>query len=49
MIRTCFDLLAEKSFTLDRDGLFNINTTIFAPFNPFFNALDNSFAVGPTG
>ncbi len=49
MIRTCLDLLAEKSFTLDRDGLFNINTTIFAPFNPFFNALDNSFAVGPMG
>ncbi len=30
MIRTCFDLLAEKSFTLDRDGLFNINTTMLA-------------------
>jgi len=47
MIRTRIDILAKNSFTLERDGLFNINTTILAPPNRFFNALDDGFAVGP--
>jgi hypothetical protein len=47
MIRTRIDILARQQFTLERDGLFNINTTILAPPNRFFNALDDGFAVGP--
>jgi hypothetical protein len=47
MIRSRIDILAKKPFTLERDGLYNINTTILAPPNRFFQELDDGFAVGP--
>ncbi len=47
MIRSRIDILAQKPFTLERDGLYNINTTILAPPNRFFDELDDGFAVGP--
>jgi hypothetical protein len=47
MIRSRIDILARKPFTLEHDGLYNINTTILAPPNRFFNELDDGFAVGP--
>jgi hypothetical protein len=47
MIRSRIDILAQKPFTLERNGIYNINTTILAPPNRFFNELDDGFAVGP--
>ena len=47
LIRSRVDILSGNQFTLERDGLFNINTTILAPPNRFFNELDDGFAVGP--
>ena len=47
LIRSRIDIVSKKQFTLERDGLFNINTTILAPPNRFFNELDDGFAVGP--
>ena len=45
MIRTRVDILSQSSFTLQRDHPFNVNTTILAPPNRFFDALDDGFAV----
>jgi hypothetical protein len=47
MIRTRVDILSQSTFTLERDGLFNVNRTILVPPNRFFNGLDDGFAVGP--
>ena len=47
LIRSRLDIFAGKPFTLERDDPFNINTTILAPPNRFFNELDDGFAVGP--
>ncbi|CAF1129118.1 unnamed protein product [Rotaria magnacalcarata] len=47
MIRSRLDILAAKQFILERNGAFNVNTTLLAPPNRFFNALDDGFAVGP--
>ena len=47
MIRSRIDIMARGPFTLEDDGLFNVNRTILAPTNRFFNTLDDGFAVGP--
>jgi len=47
MIRSRIDILSKNQFTLERDGIFNINTTILVPPNRFFDGLDDGFAVGP--
>ena len=47
LIRSRIDIVSKNAFTLERDGIYDINTTILAPPNRFFNALDDGFAVGP--
>lgn len=47
MIRTRVDIVARMPFTLERNETFNVNTTILAPPNRFFDALDDGFAIGP--
>jgi hypothetical protein len=47
MIRTRVDIVSRSPFTLERNQSFNVNTTILAPPNRFFDALDDGFAVGP--
>lgn len=47
LIRSRIDILSKEAFNLERDGIYNINTTILAPPNRFFKELDDGFAVGP--
>ena len=47
MIRTRVDILSKKQFQLERDGVHDVNKTLLAPPNRFFDALDDGFAVGP--
>ena len=47
MVRTRVDILSKTAFQLERDGVHDVNTTLLAPPNRFFDALDDGFAVGP--
>lgn len=47
MIRTRIDILSPKQFDLERGGEHDINRTLLAPPNRFFDALDDGFAVAP--
>ncbi|CAF3947440.1 unnamed protein product [Rotaria sp. Silwood2] len=47
LIRARVDTIAKMPLTFERQGIFNVNTTILVPPHRYFSGIDDGFALGP--